>query len=211
MRPPLPSKKQCLVVLLRLNLRMRIARAPCIRLANASSSLTLPALKPLLSLIVAAAEDGAIGRDNRMLWHLPADFRWFKEKTLGHPVIMGRKTMESLGKALPGRRNLVITRGNAEIMPGFEAFSSLEAAIASAAETETEEIFIIGGGEVYRQSIPLANRIYYTRVHARFPDASAHFYLPGEPWESVWSMLHPRDEKHAFDFSFEIWEPKANP
>lgn len=146
-----------------------------------------------------------------MLWHLPADFRWFKEKTLGHPVIMGRKTMHSLGKALPGRRNLVITRGNGEILPGFEVYASLETAIAAAAETETEEIFIIGGGEVYRQAIPLANRIYHTRVHARFPDAAAHFYLPGAPWESVWSMRHPRDEKHVYDFSFEIWEPKANP
>jgi dihydrofolate reductase len=167
-------------------------------------------LTSLLSLIVAAAEDGAIGRDNRMLWHLPADFRWFKEKTMGHPVIMGRKTMESLGKALPGRRNLVITRGNSALSEGFEAYSSLEAAIASARETDAEEIFIIGGGEVYRQAIPLADRIYYTRVHVRFPDASAHFYLPGEPWELVWSMQHPRDEKHALDFSFEIWEPKAN-
>lgn len=122
-------------------------------------------------------------------------------------MIMGRKTMESLGRPLPGRRNLVVSRNASQVPEGFELFSSLESAIQFAEALDQEEVFIIGGGEVYRQAMPLATRIYHTRVHARFPDASAYFHLPAEPWECIWSMRHPRDEKHTYDFTFEIWEP----
>jgi dihydrofolate reductase len=163
-------------------------------------------LKPVISLIVAASENGAIGRNNEMLWHLPDDFRWFKEKTLGHPVIMGRNTMLSLGRSLPKRRNIVISRNKHAVLVGFDLFHSLEEAIASASETDKEEIFIIGGGSVYEQALPFADRIYYTRVQANFPDAETFFHLPKDGWKLEYSFFHPIDESHIFPFTFEIWE-----
>jgi len=162
-------------------------------------------LKPLISLIVAAAEDGAIGRNNEMLWHLPDDFRWFKAKTLGHPVIMGRNTMNSLGRALPGRRNLVISSRNADLLPGFIYFPSLETAVQNAAQSDSDEIMIIGGGSVYSLALPMADRIYLTRVHAEFPAAEVHFHMPAEGWVRSFTEFHPMDERHAYNFTFEIW------
>ncbi|MBU6324871.1 MAG: dihydrofolate reductase [Bacteroidetes bacterium] len=166
-------------------------------------------MKPVLSLIVAAAEDGAIGHDNRMLWHLPDDFRWFKKHTLGHPMIMGRNTMESIGRALPGRRNLVVSRSMQEGTEGFEYYQSLEAALQAAETTKQAEIFVIGGGNLYQQAIPLAGRIYLTRVQGRFPDASVHFHMPQTGWDCVFSEAHVADEKHLLPFRFEIWERQS--
>lgn len=177
--------------------------------ALAGNILFLHPLKPVLSLIVAAAEDGAIGHDNRMLWHLPDDFRWFKKHTLGHPMIMGRNTMESIGRALPGRRNMVVSRSIQEGTEGFEYYDSLESALHAAAAEEQEEIFIIGGGKLYQQAIPLAGRIYLTRVQAEFPDASVHFQMPEQGWHCVFSEEHASDEKHLFPFRFEIWERES--
>jgi dihydrofolate reductase len=174
--------------------------------ALAWNKLILHPLKPLLSLIVAAAEDGAIGHENRMLWHLPDDFRWFKKHTLGHPMIMGRKTMESIGRALPGRRNLVVSRNPPEQAEGFEYYQSLEAALQAAETTEQVEIFLIGGGSLYQQAMPLADRIYLTRVQAQFPDASVHFHMPDRGWNCVFSEEHASDEKHPYPFRFEKWE-----
>jgi dihydrofolate reductase len=173
-------------------------------------------LKPLISLIVAAAEDGAIGRNNDMLWHLPDDFRWFKTKTLGHPIIMGRNTMNSLRKALPGRRNMVISSRDSDLLPDFEHYNSLDEALAAAALSDSGEIMIIGGGSVYALALNLADRVYLTRVHATFPDAEVFFHLPFEGWERQFAEFHPMDEKHAYPFTFEIWNrnlsaEKSNP
>lgn len=141
-----------------------------------------------------------------MLWHLPDDFRWFKKHTLGHPVIMGRKTMESIGRALPGRRNLVVSRNRNLTSEGFEYYDSLETALTAAESGEQEEIFVIGGGSLYQQAIPRADRIYLTRVEAKFPEASVHFHMPETNWHCVFSEDHPVDEKHLLPFRFEIWE-----
>lgn len=172
--------------------------------------LILRPLKPVISLIVAAAADGAIGHENRMLWHLPDDFRWFKKHTLGHPMVMGRKTMESIGRPLPGRRNLVVSRSKQEHREGYEFFDSLESALASASASNETEVFVIGGGNMYAQALPLAGRIYFTRVEAHFPEATVHFHLPAQGWHCIFSETHPADERHPFPFSLEIWEPQQH-
>ncbi|HSB94246.1 MAG TPA: dihydrofolate reductase, partial [Flavitalea sp.] len=118
-----------------------------------------------VSLVVAVSENHVIGKDNQLLWSLPNDMKFFKNTTWGMPVIMGRKTFESLGKPLPGRTNIVITSKPDWQAPGTITVSSLDEAIHAAEETDAKEVFVIGGGQVYKQSMPVANRIYYTRVH----------------------------------------------
>ena len=165
-----------------------------------------------ISLIVAAAEDNAIGRDNQLLWQLPNDLRFFKNTTWGMPVIMGRKTFESMGaKPLPGRFNIVISRQDKYLpeAPVLQVASSLEMALQLARETHCREVFIAGGGQLYQQALPLAGRIYITRVKARFPDAEVYF--PGfdeAQWKCLSSLDFHRDEKHAFDYAFQVWEKK---
>lgn len=126
-----------------------------------------------LVLVCAMGHDRAIGVDNRMPWHLPEDLRHFKATTLGKPVIMGRKTFDSIGRALPGRRNLVVTRQTDWLAEGCEVFHSLEAAIAATAEVE--EACVIGGADIYRQALPLAQRLVLTEVDLAVPGADAFF------------------------------------
>jgi dihydrofolate reductase len=127
-----------------------------------------------ITLVAAVARDGAIGRDNALLWHLPEDLARFKALTLGKPVVMGRKTWDSLPakyRPLPGRRNLVVSRSTSEL-PGAEVFASLDAALAACAEPE---VCVIGGGEIYALALPLADKLALTEVDAAFPDADRHF------------------------------------
>jgi len=131
-----------------------------------------------ISIIVAIAENGVIGGGNELLWHIPDDLKRFKRITSGHSVIMGRKTFESIGKPLPNRRNIVITRNSEFRVDGIEVANSLRTALEM---TKSEdEVFIIGGGEIYRQALPLANKLYITRVHDKyegdtfFPDIDIH-------------------------------------
>lgn len=119
-----------------------------------------------LSLIAAVARNGAIGKDNTLLWRLPEDLKFFKRTTLGCPVIMGRKTWDSIGRALPGRRNIVITRNPAWQAEGAEAFHDLESALA--ATGNAEKVFVIGGGELYSQALPKANELILTEIDADF-------------------------------------------
>ena len=118
----------------------------------------------IVSMIVAASERGVIGKNGGMPWRLPADLRRFKSLTMGHALVVGRKTFASIGKALPGRRMIVVTRG-AVLPDGVVAVSSLEAALAEASRTERDEVFIAGGAEIYALALPLVQRIYLTRVH----------------------------------------------
>jgi len=157
-----------------------------------------------VSLVVAVAENGVIGRDNALPWRLPADLRRFKALTLGHTVIMGRKTFESIGKGLTGRRNLVVSR-NPEFRPtGAQRVPSLEAALAAAGPAG--EVFVIGGADLYRQALPLAERICLTLVRAR-PEGDAHFPLPEQPdWRLVSSEAHGADEKNEFPCEFRVYE-----
>jgi len=161
----------------------------------------------IVSMVVAAAEDNAIGKHNDLMWHLPDDFKFFKDTTIGHPIIMGRKTFQALGKALPKRLNIVITRQPDFEAPAAEVVGSLEEALQLATNTGDPELMVIGGAEIYKLALPLTHRVYLTRVHATFPDADAHFPVlnPAE-WHLVSTLFHPADERHQYGFTFEVWE-----
>lgn len=120
-----------------------------------------------ISLVVAASENNVIGKDNRLLWHLPNDMKFFKNTTWGMPVIMGRKTFESLGKPLTGRTNIVMTRHKDWTANGTRASANIEEALEAAAETDAKEVFVIGGGEIFKQVLSQASRVYLTRVHVK--------------------------------------------
>ncbi len=147
----------------------------------------------ILSLIVAVAENGVIGCDGRMPWHLREDLARFKRITTGHPVVMGRKTFESLGgRPLPNRTNIVVTRRAADfrVPDGVVVVASPEEAFARYADSD-EELFVIGGGEIYRQTMPLADKLYLTRIAAR-PEGDTYFpEVRPEEWREVWREAHP--------------------
>lgn len=163
----------------------------------------------LISLVVAASTDNAIGGNNNLLWRLPNDMKFFKNLTWGMPVIMGRKTFVSLaGKPLPGRTNIVITRDIASIplQPGLWICGSLDEAIEKARTTDCREAFIIGGGDVYRQSMPIADKIYLTRVHGEFKEADVFFpAISSDDFQLAESIEFSADEKHQFSYAFETW------
>lgn len=163
----------------------------------------------IISLVVAAAENNAIGKDNQLLWHLPNDLKFFKNTTWGMPVIMGRKTFESVNKPLPGRFNIVITRQTDWKADGVIVAADLKDAIAKAAETNCKEVFVIGGGEIYKQAMDIANTIYITRVHAVIEDADTFFPVIDESkWALVDNEDFESDLKHRYAYSFQKWERK---
>jgi len=165
----------------------------------------------IISLIVAAAENNVIGKDNQLLWRLPNDTKFFKNTTWGMPVIMGRKTFEALnGEPLPGRFNFVISR-NAKWDPGREKVrkaASLEEAIKEAEETDCKEIFVIGGGQVYALAMPMADKIYMTRVHAQLEGDAWFPVIDEKEWQLADNMDFPSDDKHAYAYSFQVWTRK---
>lgn len=154
-------------------------------------------------LVAALDRNHAIGRDNDLPWRLPADLRRFKALTLGKPVLMGRKTAQSLGRALPERRNLVLTRSGQVPFAGMEAVASLEEAARLAGEDGAAELCVIGGAEVYALCLPRATRMHLTHVDAAVAGADAFFprFEPAE-WRITARESHPADAKHAFAFEF---------
>lgn len=120
--------------------------------------------KPKISLIAAVSKNGVIGRDNKLPWHIPEDLKYFKETTLGAPVIMGRKTFESIGRLLPGRKNILVSRKKDWMVPGATVVNSIEDALSAASETGVTEVFVIGGSEIYSLALPFADRLYLTVV-----------------------------------------------
>lgn len=157
-----------------------------------------------ISIVVAISENNAIGKDNQLLWHLPADLKHFKNITTGHTIIMGRKTYDSIGKPLPNRRNIIITRQNGLNIEGVEVVNSLDEALALC-KTETE-VFVIGGAEIYKQAIAVSHRIYLTRVHQEF-EADAFFpELDNETWKEIEKVDHLPDEKNKFAYTFSTLE-----
>lgn len=159
-----------------------------------------------ISLVVAASENNVIGKDNRLLWHLPNDMKFFKNTTWGMPVIMGRKTFESLGKPLAGRTNIVMTRDKKWTAEDTIVCSGMDEALKAAAGTDAKEVFVIGGGDVYKQVLPQAGRVYLTRVHATF-DGDAFFpELPAREWKLLSQLDFTADEKHAYAYSFQVWQ-----
>jgi dihydrofolate reductase len=156
-----------------------------------------------LSLIAALDRHNAIGRGNALPWHLPDDLKRFKALTLGKPVLMGRRTAESLGRALPGRRNLVLTRSGNVPFVGMDAVTSLDAALEVARSDAAEELSVIGGGEVFALTLPRATRMYLTHVDAIVDDADVFFptFDPAQ-WVVVRRESHAADARHAFAFEF---------
>jgi dihydrofolate reductase len=161
-----------------------------------------------VSLVVAASDNHMIGKDNQLLWHLPKDMKFFKETTWAMPVIMGRKTFESLGKrVLPGRLNIILTKQTGLQYDHTEVVGSLEEAIAFAAKEQYAEVFVIGGGQIYQEAMPMADTIYMTRVHTQI-EGDTSFPIMDEQWELMYSYPNQTDEKHAFAFDFECWKKK---
>lgn len=166
----------------------------------------------MLSIIVAVAENDAIGRKNELLWHLSDDLKYFKAITTGHPVIMGRKTYESIGRPLPGRRNIVVSRsGNvAGVIKNpqtttLEIIGSLEEAFALAGGEE--EFFVIGGGQVYNQALEKAGRLYITKIEARAEDADTFFpHIEARTWKMIKESDKIRDPENGIDFRFVVYE-----
>jgi dihydrofolate reductase len=157
-------------------------------------------------MIAAVAENNALGKNNDLLWHLPLDFKRFKEITSGHHIIMGRKTFESFPKPLPNRTHIVISRQENYNPEGCIVVENLEKAIA-VCPTE-ESLYIIGGGEIYSQSIHLADQLDITRVHNSF-DADVYFpEIDPEIWELTSEIFNPKDEKHLFDYTFQTFVRK---
>ncbi|TCV12271.1 dihydrofolate reductase [Sphingobacterium alimentarium] len=157
-----------------------------------------------ITLIVAAAENNAIGKDNKMPWHLPNDFKYFKKNTLEHSVVMGRKTFESIGKPLPERRNIILTRDMNYTHEEVDVANSVQE-VQNYCRDE-REIFIIGGAEIYKQTLPLADKVLLTRVHTTI-NGDAYFpELLDHEWNLVSAEKHEKDEKHAFDYTFEVYE-----
>ncbi len=159
----------------------------------------------VLSIIVAMAHQRVIGLNNKMPWHLPADLAWFKKNTLNKPVIMGRKTFESIGRPLPNRHNIIISRDpQLSDNPAITWTSSIDKAITMAKQSSSEEAFIIGGGNIYRQVLPIVDRLYLTHIDAElagdtcFPD-----YSDGK-WQSAYQENHQADDKNPYDYQFEI-------
>ena len=160
----------------------------------------------MITLIAAAAENNALGKDNDLLWHLPEDFKRFKQITSGHYIIMGRKTFESFPKPLPNRTHIIITRQVEYLVEGCLVVHSLEEALEIA--PQNEEIFIIGGAQIYKQALPFADKIDLTRVHVEL-DADAFFpEFNTSEWNLVFSEKHFKDEKHQFDYTFETYIKK---
>ena len=161
---------------------------------------------PRIAFVVAASTNNAIGKDNQLLWHLPNDLKFFKNITWGFPVIMGRKSYESVNKPLPGRINIVITRNPEWNAPGTIIARDLADGIKKGKETNAKQLFIIGGGQIFEQSMDIADTIYITRVHAIL-DGDAFFPVIDEKkWQLDANEDFPADEKHAFAYSFQVWK-----
>jgi dihydrofolate reductase len=157
-----------------------------------------------LSLVVAAAENGVIGAGNQLPWRLPDDLKHFKAITMGKPILMGRKTYESIGKPLPGRTNIVLSRCRDLSLPGCVVVDSVQAAIATAGDAE--ELAVIGGAEVYAQALPSADLIHLTRVHATIEGDVTFPELSSREWTEQFIERHPADERHTYPFSFMVLE-----
>ena len=161
----------------------------------------------IVSIIVATSLNNAIGKNNQLLWHLPADLKFFKSTTMGCPVIMGRKTFQSIGRTLPGRTNVVITRDknfNSDNQFGIVVVSSIDEALVKL--HAEKEVFIIGGGEIYNQTIDIANVIYRTLVNTTI-DGDVYFSdINSDAFNLVWEEKHEADEKNKYDYTYQKFE-----
>lgn len=159
-----------------------------------------------LTLIAAVAENDVIGHGDDIPWRLPEDWRRFKQTTMGHHLIMGRKTWDSIGRPLPGRRTVVISRGEPNLPTGVDLAHSLEEALDLARETGENEAFVAGGAEIYRLALPHADRLLLTRVHATPKGATRFPEWEDDDWRQVSEERHEADDRHAHAFTFREYE-----
>ena len=167
----------------------------------------------MISIIAAIGKNYELGKNNKLLWDLPADMNYFRETTKGHPVIMGRKTFESIGHPLPKRRNIVITRNPDYAKSGIEFAPSLEKALGifknrdeSVRQAQDKEIFIIGGAEIYKQAINLADKLYITHVDELFTDADTFFpEIAPDVWKKISSEMHNPDPENKLAYTFSVY------
>ena len=165
-------------------------------------------MKPIISLIWAMADNRVIGIENRLPWKLPADMKWFREKTMGKPIIMGRLTFESFGaKPLPGRRNIIISRNPTYSADGIEVFTSIEGALK--ATQDSEEVMIIGGMSLYKQSMAFADQLYMTLVHANIEGDAWFPEFDLKDWQETARDDFAADEKNQYAYSFVTLNKKA--
>lgn len=157
----------------------------------------------MITLIAAAAENNALGKNNDLLWHLPDDFKRFKQLTSHHYIIMGRKTFESFPKPLPYRTHVIITRQKNYHFEGCIVVSSLKEAIATAPKDQT--VYVIGGGEIYQQAIEIADCIELTRVHTQLEADTFFPEIDLSEWQLTFEAFHPQDEKHQYSFTFQTF------
>lgn len=156
-----------------------------------------------ITLIAARARNGVIGSNNQIPWKIPGELAYFKRMTMGHPIVMGRKTWESIGRALPGRRNIVVTRNGSYVAPGAEVVTGLDEALTRAGDAG--EVFIIGGAQLYDAALPRADRILLTEIDADFY-GDTFFPLDLSHWREVRRERHPPSGDRAFEFSFVVYE-----
>ena len=159
----------------------------------------------MVTIVVAMAKNNAIGKDNQLLWHLPSDLKHFKELTSGHPIIMGRKTFESIGKPLPNRTNIVISRKKDWFQEGILIVGSIKEAVKFAKKID-EEVFVIGGGNIYEQTIDLADKLEVTLVDAELGADTFFPKINEKVWQKTNEEYHQKDEKNEFDFCFQTFE-----
>lgn len=160
----------------------------------------------IISMIAAMASDRIIGKDNQMPWHLPADFVWFKRCTMGKPVVMGRKTYQSIGRPLPGRQNIVISRDPNLVIEGVDVVTSIDAALNKAGAAQ--EVMIIGGGSIYAECLPRADKLYVTLIDAHL-DGDTQFPDWGTGWLETHREHYHSDEKNQYDMDFVILERES--
>ena len=159
-----------------------------------------------ITLVVAASTNNVIGKDNQLVWNLPNDMKYFKNVTWGMPVVMGRKSFESLGKPLAGRKNIVLTRQKDWKAEGTIAVKDINDAFFLAEEMDYKEVMVIGGGEIFKMIIDRADRIHLTRVDATLEGDAFFPELKDDVWKMVSHVDHPTDEKHKYAYSFQVWE-----
>ena len=162
-----------------------------------------------LSLILALSENRVLGRDNDLPWHLPADLKRFKKLTVGHTLVMGRKTWESIGRPLPRRRSLVLSRDPEYRAEGAEVFPDLDAALA--ATPTDDEVFVIGGASLFGESLSRADRLYLTWVHGEIEGDVVCPELDLGAFEQTEQVRHPADDRHAYPYTFETWRRLDSP
>jgi dihydrofolate reductase len=160
----------------------------------------------MITMIAAAGENNELGKDNDLVWHLPDDFKRFKQLTTGHHIIMGRKTFETFPKPLPNRTHIVITRKTHYKKEGAVVAHSLDEALLKA--QNDEQPFIIGGGEIYQMGLPVSDKIELTRVHGSFQADTFFPEIPKDQWQLISEIHHEKDDRHKYSFTYETWVRK---